>query len=464
METVSKNRLKRALRFLSTHRPELAVFLLGVVLRLSMSWNFHPLWSYDTDFHWAVVTWVAEHREIPAPETLFEAFHPPLYYVLAAALTKLGVNRAGMAWLSIVPSILELAVIWAGLELYVTRSRVARVSALALAAVTSALIHLGGMVYPESLNCFLNAVILLVVPLVFRRQGADRWLPAMLVGVLFGLAMLTKISGAATILAVGVGVLLEFAFSRRPFARRASNALAWLASIVVCVAVSGWYFGRNVREYGTPFVTSFTLPSQEWLVATAEQKPLVDRRPLGFLFGWDRSLYVHPFRLPETGTHERLFPVAIASTFIDFWGYGYAGFDHPYARRRGGMREQYETLGIARGAMAGGTVVFFAAALAWVAAARRTLRFRDFGRLTVILAPLSMLVATIQFATAYPVDLYGVVKGIYMSFGAPPLYAAFGIATGWAARSPRRLPVLVLLMASLVAIAIYSIDCRLLPL
>jgi len=170
------------LGWLSVRKPEAAIFVFGAVLRLSMGWNYHPRWSYDTDFHWEVVTWIAKHAKVPSPETVFEAFHPPLYYVLAAGLTNLGVSRTGMAWFSITTSILELGVIWAGLELYLTHSRVARVTALALAATTSALIHLGGMVYSESLNCLLNAVVLLLVPLVFRRQGGARWLPAMGLG------------------------------------------------------------------------------------------------------------------------------------------------------------------------------------------------------------------------------------------------------------------------------------------
>src|SRR5882672_9847209 len=132
---------------------ETSVFLFGVLLRMTMAWNYHPGWSYDTDLHWEVVKWIAEHGRVPHPETTFESFHPPLYYGLAAALLKLGVTRFEMPWLSIVPGIIELGVVWAGLELYVTHSRVARVVSLFLAAVVSASIHLSGMNYPESLNC-----------------------------------------------------------------------------------------------------------------------------------------------------------------------------------------------------------------------------------------------------------------------------------------------------------------------
>lgn len=458
-----ESKFRRALAWLARRKLELVLFLLGVLLRLSMQWNYDAVWSYDADTHWQVVTWIAEHGKVPSPEVAFQAFHPPLYYALAAGLTKLGVTRAQMAWVSIIPSILNLAFIWAALELYVTHSRVARVMALGLAAVTSALIHLGGMVYPESLNGFWNGLVILVVPLVFRRRSGARWLPAMLIGLVLGLGMLTKISAAATLAAVGLGAGLELVFSKTRLPARLADAVPWSATAIVCIAVCGWYFARNVREYGKPFVTSFDL-TQRNLVADTDEKPLLDRRTLGFFLAPDMSLYVHPFGISNYGAHARFVPVAVASTFVDFWGYGYQGYDFPFPRAKRAQRPQQATLGVGRGAVVGGTIIFFATVAGWLAALRHTWRFRDFGRLTAVLVSLTMLIATLQFVTTFPVDGVGVVKGVYMSFGAPPLYAAFGIAAGWAARARHRLPLFAVLFASLLLVAAYSFDCRLWPL
>jgi hypothetical protein len=464
MVVSEESRFRRARAWLSSRKLELGIFVLGVVLRLSMIWNYDVVWSYDAETHWQVVQWIAEHGKVPSPEISFSAFHPPLYYSLAAGLTKLGVSRAGVGWLSVIPSIVELGILWAGFELYVTTSRVARVMALALAAVTEALIHIGGMVYPESLNNFWNAVVLLIVPLVFRRHGGARWLPAMFVGLLLGVGMLTKISAFATLTAIGAGAGVELLLSKARLRARILDAAPWAGTLVVCVAVCGWYFGRNVREYGTPFVTSLDLPSQHWLVAEAGEKPLLDRRTVGFFLQPDRSMYVHPFAIINYGAHARLVPVAVGSTFVDYWGYGYQGFDYPFPREGRKPRTQYATIGVARGATVGGTFIFFAAVAGYLAALRRTFGLRDYGRLTVLLVTLSMFAATVHFATAYPLDMYGVVKGVYMSFGAPPLYAAFGLTAGWAARARRRLPLFGILVASLLLVAAYSIYCRLLPL
>jgi 4-amino-4-deoxy-L-arabinose transferase-like glycosyltransferase len=452
----------KVLGWLGNRKLELAIFALGVLLRTSMAWNYAAEWSYDSDLHWAVVQWIAAHGHAPHPEATFEAFHPPLFYAFAAWLTTLGVTRSGMAWVSIVAGSLRLAVIWAGLELYVVHSRLARVLALTLAAVLAASVHLDGMVYPEALSCLWNALVMLLVPLAFRRTEGARWPLTLAIGALLGLAVLTKISAVTVLLAIGLAAALELAQPRRPMRRRIADAVPWAGTLVVMLALCGWYYASNVREYGRPFVTSFDLPSQQWLVKDSNKLPYEDRRTLGFVFGWDESLYVHPFAISNAGAHARFFPVAMASTFVDFWCYGYQGYDRPFHPKSPDRvrRDQRDTTNLARSAVVGGTVILLAVALAWIAALKRTWEDRDFGRLALVLVPLTTTLASLHFATQYPVDGYGIVKGIYMTFGAPPLYALFGVAGAWAARCRDRWPILVVLVAALWAAAAYTIFCR----
>ena len=450
-------------------KTELTFLLVGVFLRASMAWNYNPTSSYDSDEHWEVVQWIAAHKRVPYPEFTFEAFHPPLYYSLAAWLSTHGVSRANMPWLSIAASCLELVVIWTGAELYLRHSRWARIATLALAAILAGLIHLGGMNYPEALNCLLNATVMVLVPLAFRRAQSDRWPLTMLIGVLLGVAMLTKVSALAVILAIAMGLALELFAPGRSLRSRLLNFAPWTGGLVVCLAVCGWYYARNVREYGQPIVVSFDLPNQEGrrsehhLVEDAERKTFLDRRTLGFLFAWDDSLLIHPFAISGVGAHGRLVPVAVASTFVDFWNYGFPGYDHPFPRKnlQRAPRDQWDTEGLARAAVLGGTAIFFATFVAWIVGCTRLARDRDFGRLALLFVPLATLIATFQFATKYPVDTHGVIKGIYMSFGAPPLYGLFGVAVGWASRIRDRLPILVGLLAALFCAGAYSIYCRL---
>lgn len=52
---------------------------------------------------------------------MFEAFHPPLSYVVNAVLSAHGVSRANLAWVSILAGSAKLGLIWWGLEHYLPR-------------------------------------------------------------------------------------------------------------------------------------------------------------------------------------------------------------------------------------------------------------------------------------------------------------------------------------------------------
>jgi hypothetical protein len=118
-------------------------------------------------------------------------------------------------------------------------------------------------------------------------------------------------------------------------------------------------------------------------------------------------------------------------------------------------------LAASRYAMFGGTVIMLASAACWFVAMRWSLRQKHFGAVAVLLVPLVTLAASVQFALKYPIDSYGVVKGVYMQFGAAPMYLLFGLAVDWSWRRVPRWPLLGLLLASLWCVACYTIYCRL---
>jgi hypothetical protein len=233
--------------------------------------------------------------------------------------------------------------------------------------------------------------------------------------------------------------------------------------LAVVVAVCGWYFLRNVRDYGRPFVTTFDLKSQHWLVRPYDDVPVTDRRTLGFVVGWSQAIYSWPFWPAAVGEHPRFFPVAMASTFVDYWNFSFSGIDA--AGRSpifaGSRPMSPQVLAAARYAMLGGTVIMLASAAAWFVAMRRSLLRKNFGAVSVLLVPLFTVLAALHFAISYPIDSYGVTKGVYMQFGAAPMYVLFGLAVDWARRRVPRWPLLALLLASLWCVATYSFYCRL---
>lgn len=471
MTTTSNDRLRpmslllpigRALRWFLRHKIELAIFLIGVVLRRSMLWNYHFYWNYDSDGHWELIQWIADHRMVPTVETTFESFHPPLFYAVAAWLVAHDVTREHLVRLSVISGVVRLAAIWLGLELHVRGSRLARIMALALAAVVCASVHIDGMISNESLNCTLAAIAMVLIPLPFRRTGRFRWPLTLITGLVLGLAVMTKVSSIAIVGALGVAVGLEFLLAHRSLRERIQALVPWIGTLAVILGICGWYYGRNIRQYGTPFVTSFDLPSQHGLVADLDKKSLWERRSISFVLGWNFGLYESPYRPAGLAEHPRFFPVLIASSVVDYWRFGYSGYEKFNPDGTGsGVREIADVRGPSRLAVVGGTAIFFAVMIAWFASMRRLLRVRDMGRVALLLVPFFMVLAVLQFATAYPIDDFGVIKGAYVTYGAPPFYALFGVAAGWGQRQPIRWPLLGILVFALWFVAAYTFDCRL---
>ena len=312
------SRRARCLRWLQRRKLELGVVALGILLRLSMTWNYGYRWGYDADSHWDVVQWIVKHGVVPYASATIESFHPPLWYVLTAWFVNHGLTRPTAIWISIVSGALRLGVIWAFLELFVPRSRTARLSGLALAAVTSISIQVDGMIYPEALNGLLAALALLLLGLGARRPDGRRWPLAIALGVVTGLAVLTKASGVVLVVSIASVAALELVVVDRPWRVRLQRVLPWMGAIVIAISVCGWYSARNVREYDKPFVTSFET-SQSFFVDKSNKLALLDRRTLGYLLGWDRGLYLFPFGIYAVGSHPRFFSVTVASTFVDFY-------------------------------------------------------------------------------------------------------------------------------------------------
>jgi peptidoglycan/LPS O-acetylase OafA/YrhL len=97
-------------------------------------------------------------------------------------------------------------------------------------------------------------------------------------------------------------------------------------------------------------------------------------------------------------------------------------------------------------------------------------RRRDDGeadpRFALLLAPLGALIGQLHFATKYPDDNFGPIKGGYLQFSAPELCALFGVGVAWMwrrrARWRWRVPALAA-MGAIALVAAYSVHARFPP-
>jgi 4-amino-4-deoxy-L-arabinose transferase-like glycosyltransferase len=259
--------------------------------------------GFDENWHYAFVQYIANGKGLPQqPPEQFphlarqEASQPPLYYLLAAAITFwipdndtkiydrynpqfvpvpwdyldnkniiIHTNAEDFPWQGSVLAIhlaRFLSILLGTLTIYITyvlaRSlfpddQMLAYGAMILAALTPSFIFTSAIVSNDVLIAFLSSLVLvLLVRLIRVKPGPDRgnlrqqikW--AAILSVACGLAALTKLSGLGLYLLVGV-VLSFVAWQTKDF-----RGLFISFALLVCsfMLLAGWWYMRNWMLYG----------------------------------------------------------------------------------------------------------------------------------------------------------------------------------------------------------------------
>jgi hypothetical protein len=146
------------------HLPELGVLCVGILLRLSMAITYDARIGFDFNGHWPHIRYIVTHGSLPPFDFNTTTYHPPLYYVITAAMVRAGLDAGALGWLAASWGIVRLGVIWAALEKWLPESRLARVVALLTASVIPVGVQLDGMITNETLAVLLSALVFLAAP------------------------------------------------------------------------------------------------------------------------------------------------------------------------------------------------------------------------------------------------------------------------------------------------------------
>jgi hypothetical protein len=457
-EVILPARTERLRSWATAHLPELAILLLGALLRLSMASSYDTRLAFDIDNHWGYVEYLATHHALPDLNFSTESYHPPLYYTLCALLTGLGFDLGGLGWLSAVFAIVRLAVVWAGLERWLPESRLARVTALTAAAIVPAGLHLDGMVTNETLLTLLSAVALLWAPAGIRGIREGRVAPAIRLAAVLGLAVMTKVSATVVVMAVLLVLALDLARAGRrgwrATLRRQARPLA--AGAAVLLGLTGWFFVRNQIRYGQPSPTGYD-GAAKGVQAAYEVTPYLDRRTLGFFVGFDKRVFSTPSRPLKDELHPRFFSVMLASTFADYYGYSFVRpGPGPQVAARNGRRAPALAQTLGGWSVLGGAILAAVAVAAALGAGRKLWRAPADPRLVLLLVPILALIGQIHFATKYPNDGFGPIKGTYLQFAAPVICGLYGVGVAWMWRRRWARPGAVLALLALGSVSLYT--------
>ncbi len=259
--------------------------VLAAYFVLAMTYGFvEPLGEApDEAPHFTVIRYLAEHRSLPGPAE-HEAFQPPLYYALGAALTlpfdlkpyrvvanadfDLHAPQAtknlllhgrdecfpyaswAKAWhlLRVVSSLLGLVTLWAIWKLLeaISPSEEVALLGVAMTAFAPGFIFSTAALNNDNLAMALAALFFLVSVRFLDRPTPGR---AALMGVLWGLGVMSKVS--LLLLGLPWAVFLLWAAWRSP--ERLRKLVLWaVVGFVPLILISGWWFWRNWRLYHDP--------------------------------------------------------------------------------------------------------------------------------------------------------------------------------------------------------------------
>jgi hypothetical protein len=217
--------------------------------------------GYDGPDHLAYVHAIVR-GSLPLANEGAQTYHPPLFYAVSAALLALfpAPGFSARIVLRVVPfaaGLVQVGVAWA----LARRLFPAQPSRAALAALCAALfpvnLYMSAYLGNEPLHAALAALaLLLATHCLLARDAPPRQL--VLLGVLLGLAILTKVSSLLLVpFAAGFLAAKEWLCDgRRPVSACLRAALVVASVSVVC----GWFFVRNELRLGQAVVGNWNVP------------------------------------------------------------------------------------------------------------------------------------------------------------------------------------------------------------
>lgn len=285
----------------------LALFATVTGLVLFNTCVYEPNFPGDA-FEFKRYTAVLAEGRLPDSTDSREFFTPPLPFVLPAGLLALGVPFAAAMKAGQVVNVGFCAALLVVVLLLVDELRPSDIAARRVALLLLALlpVYQHAFVYMRGepgLALWAALSLLLAV----RHLGREDWrfLPLAGLGVVMGLALLTRQQGVFILLAVTGFAGLRLLVETRG---RSARIVALGVCLASTLAVSGWFYASLWQRYGTPM--AFNKP---------RRTPSFANRPWDFYFGTGNGyLFTNPVRPAFTG---QFLPTLYADAWGDYYGY-----------------------------------------------------------------------------------------------------------------------------------------------
>lgn len=219
----------------------------------------------DEGAHFQYVQFVAREWRLPIFEGYagvgYEAHQPPLYYFLAAIVYHLfGGEGKGVRLLSTLCSAGVVWLVWLSLRRIAPERPLLALSGMGFAAFLPMHLAMGSAVGNDALTNLLFAAVLYLLLRLYTHDPSEArgsLLPdgrierEGILGVLLGLALITKATAVLLAPVVAVGVLWQARLQRQSWGRA---ALGVGLTLGLALLIGGWWFVRNTLLYGDPLL------------------------------------------------------------------------------------------------------------------------------------------------------------------------------------------------------------------
>lgn len=219
--------------------------------------------GFDVDGHLQYMIIIARKGRIPLATEGWQTFQSPLYYLLSAPLYAFFASALSEAKvtevLRIVPMIcgaLQVQIAYHTMRVVCPEQRRAQIYGTLLAGLLPINIYLSQNLANEPLVAVFSTLLFLVLLLLIRnpeQYWRVRWFA--LIGLLLGLAILTKLT--ALLLIPIIALAIYFAATRtddQPSQLLIKSAVASVGVFALSLVVSGWYFVYNWMHLGRAFL------------------------------------------------------------------------------------------------------------------------------------------------------------------------------------------------------------------
>lgn len=231
--------------------PCLAILIIGLVLRTIV---FYYLPPQNNDNHYEVICYIHNIHQIPPAAVFNQAYHPPLYHMLAAVFVHFG-DVITTQYLSLLLSLTSLLILYRLILRLPWLDERLKPWCLALPALHPEFIIYTLLVSNDTLAILLGVFIFDRAAHCLERPSLARQI---VLALGLGLGLLTKYTFLAFILPVA---LLIFIVNVRASLTPRTQALRILALLLMAATAGGYRYVDNALRYGNPLISNLDFPN-----------------------------------------------------------------------------------------------------------------------------------------------------------------------------------------------------------